>query len=253
MPSATLSFKCLIFHCSAIYQSVILHENKAMNIQSIRRVRLAQLIRERFGGSQAKFVETTGENQGEVSALLRDKSFGEKKARKIEAKCGLDRGWLDLHVEDASPSGMPESSHDLMLPAGRWIAITGIAHGKPDGELIIEPCPPGEDDWSVYSLCADTGAYALRVKGDGMRPRLKHGECIVVETGRTPQPGDDVLVTRCEGGWLIRELLWMRDDEIYLASVNHHCPPATLLSSEIGCVHRIAAIVPRGSTVLRKA
>jgi hypothetical protein len=67
-----------------------------MEIQYIRRLRLAQLIQEKYEGSQAKFVDETGENQGEVSGLLRAKSFGERKARKLEEKCGLPRGWLDI-------------------------------------------------------------------------------------------------------------------------------------------------------------
>lgn len=75
-----------------------------MEIQDIRRKRLAQLIEEKFDGSQAKFVEHTGENQGEVSALLRNKSFGERKARKIEAKCGLETYWLDnFELPEAQP------------------------------------------------------------------------------------------------------------------------------------------------------
>ncbi|MFC5551776.1 hypothetical protein [Massilia aerilata] len=67
-----------------------------MEIQDIRRARLAQLIQERYGNSQARFVDETGENQGEVSGLLRAKSFGERKARKLEAKCNLPAGWLDV-------------------------------------------------------------------------------------------------------------------------------------------------------------
>lgn len=65
-----------------------------MDIQEIRRQRLAQLIKDQYG-TQANFIEQTNENQGEISALLRDKSFGEKKARKLEQKCGLPPFWLD--------------------------------------------------------------------------------------------------------------------------------------------------------------
>lgn len=71
-----------------------------MEIQDIRRVRLAQLIRERYQGSQAKFVDETGENQSEVSGLLRTKSFGERKARKLEAKCNLIEGWFDIEDDE---------------------------------------------------------------------------------------------------------------------------------------------------------
>jgi hypothetical protein len=71
-----------------------------MEIQQIRRARLAQLIQERYEGSQAKYVDETGENQGEVSGLLRSKSFGERKARKLEAKSNLPVGWLDRLDEE---------------------------------------------------------------------------------------------------------------------------------------------------------
>lgn len=226
--------------------------NAGMNIQAIRRARFAQLIRDRYDGSQAKFVETTGENQGEVSALLRDKSFGEKKARKIESKCGLSHGWLDIADGSAALGDRMPADSAAGASIGKWIAVSGIARGKPDGDLIVEPCPPGEDDWLIYSLCADSAAYALCMRGDGMRPRIKHAEYIILEPSEKPQPGDDVLVVRPDGGQLIRELLWLRDGEAYLGSVNHGCPPITLLLSEIGNIHRISAIVPRSSTLLRK-
>src|SRR5471030_1867168 len=72
-----------------------------MQIQQIRRHRLRQLIHEQYDKSQAKFIDDTGENQGEISALLRNKSFGEKKARKIEQKAGKPSGWLDIWDEAA--------------------------------------------------------------------------------------------------------------------------------------------------------
>lgn len=84
-------------------------------IQDIRRVRLAQLISERYN-SQADFVSSTGENQGEVSGLLKTKSFGEKKARKIEVKAGLPIGWLDVQNDaqlggaDSRPGARSESA-----------------------------------------------------------------------------------------------------------------------------------------------
>lgn len=78
-----------------------------MQIQDIRRARLAQLIQEKYEGSQAKFVDETGENQGEVSGLLRTKAFGEKKARKLEEKCGLPRGWFDIDPAAETATEMP--------------------------------------------------------------------------------------------------------------------------------------------------
>ncbi|MEO5984059.1 MAG: hypothetical protein ABIP80_01060 [Ferruginibacter sp.] len=57
-----------------IYRTLIDMDNLGMTIQDIRRARLAKLIGENYE-SQADFVAKTGENQGEVSGLLRKKSW----------------------------------------------------------------------------------------------------------------------------------------------------------------------------------
>jgi len=67
-----------------------------------RRRRLDVLIREKYR-SQAEFIRQTGENQGAISAILKGvRPFGEKKAREIERKAGIDGGWLDR--ADDSPA-----------------------------------------------------------------------------------------------------------------------------------------------------
>lgn len=61
---------------------------------AIRRRRLRQWIDDHFEGSQVRFLANCSDrgheiNQGELSGLLKQKSFGEKKARKIEAMAGM--------------------------------------------------------------------------------------------------------------------------------------------------------------------
>lgn len=78
-----------------------------------RRARLRQLIKSPAYGTQAKFVFETGENQGEISALLNKKSFGEKKARSLEVKCKLPKGWLDIPIgQDLDFPPAPEETAD---------------------------------------------------------------------------------------------------------------------------------------------
>lgn len=67
-----------------------------MDIVQNRRDRLRAWIDENCNGSQAQFVTVTGINQGELSGLLRQKSFGEKKARSLELAAGMPLGWLDV-------------------------------------------------------------------------------------------------------------------------------------------------------------
>jgi len=59
-----------------------------------RRQRLREWIDTHYAGTQAKFVAATGINQGELSGLLKSKSFGEKKAAAIEAQANMPPGYL---------------------------------------------------------------------------------------------------------------------------------------------------------------
>ena len=65
-----------------------------------RRAQLRKWIDKNFGGSQALFIAATNNgdkqiNQGELSGLLRDKSFGEKRARSLELQAGMPTGYLE--------------------------------------------------------------------------------------------------------------------------------------------------------------
>lgn len=73
-----------------------------MDIVTNRRLKLQHLIDTAFGGSQASFIAKTDINQGELSGLLRNKSFGEKKARKIEQQAGVNSGYLDSPIGEGS-------------------------------------------------------------------------------------------------------------------------------------------------------
>ena len=65
-----------------------------------RRRQLWQWLLDNFGGSQNAFLAELGErghpmNQGELSGLLKNKSFGEKKARSLEGKAGMPPRYLN--------------------------------------------------------------------------------------------------------------------------------------------------------------
>jgi hypothetical protein len=100
-----------------------------MEIQEIRRARLALLIKNEYG-TQAKFIEATGENQSEISGLLRSKSFGERKARKLEEKCRLPRGWFDRPLEADEANlirGAEESAALHHFPRPGLVAVAAPA------------------------------------------------------------------------------------------------------------------------------
>ncbi|AOY90529.1 hypothetical protein BKK79_00815 [Cupriavidus sp. USMAA2-4] len=95
-----------------------------------RRRRLDTLIREKFG-TQAEFIRQTGENQGAISAILKGaRPFGEKKARDIERKAGVEWGWLD-RAEDEPQGEAPEATggviYDPQASTGSLLAQAAAA------------------------------------------------------------------------------------------------------------------------------
>lgn len=74
------------------------------DIVAHRRARLRLWINTYFDGFQAAFIADCAEhdhqlNQGEISGLLKKKSFGEKRARALEIAARMSPGWLDRTAE----------------------------------------------------------------------------------------------------------------------------------------------------------
>lgn len=107
--------------------------------------------------------------------------------------------------------------------------------------------PAGYGDGFITYPQKDQSSYALRVRGDSMRPRIKSGEFIVVEPQTVPQNGDDVAVTLSDGRRMVKELLYIRDNEVCLGSINQDHPNITVQMQEIEKMHYVAAIIPRGA------
>lgn len=107
--------------------------------------------------------------------------------------------------------------------------------------------PTGFGDGFITYPKKDECSYALRVRGDSMRPRIKSGEFIVVEPHTVPQNGDDVAVTMLDGRRMVKELLYIRDNEVCLGSINQDHPNITVQMQEIEKMHYVAAIIPRGA------
>jgi phage repressor protein C with HTH and peptisase S24 domain len=191
-------------------------------------------------------------------------------ARKVGTFLGVDPVWLEKgegeplsgytgeerrteNREGHTPGAYAQinGGPDLQLRQGRYVAIVGTGRGGPDGYLSIDDFPPGQGDGFIYTYSPDPTAYALRVRGDSMRPRIKSGEFIVVETMIEAKPGDDVVVKLADDRAMVKELLWIRDGEVSLGSINDSIPPMTIQLAEIKSIHRVAAIVPRGSALVR--
>lgn len=165
------------------------------------------------------------------------------------AERGISMRWM-RHGEGAMTGDSPLRDITNVEPApelkkARRIPVTGSVRAGPDGYLVQDNTAEG---WVTY-WTGDPRAYALRIKGDSMHPRYRAGEFVVVTPSIEAQPGRDVVVKLHDGNCVLKQLNWMRGDELQLLSINNGYEPMTIGRQEVDCVERVAGSVGPDSMV----
>jgi SOS-response transcriptional repressor LexA len=155
-------------------------------IVSRRRKRLKDWIDRHHEGLQAGFVERTGINQGELSGLLKSKSFGEKKARSLEKLAGMPAYWLDSD-EPAGANVSPTQIGTRRIPL-----ISYVQAGHMTEAVDSYPVGAGAE-WILTDLELSPTAFALKIKGDSMLPEFREGDTVIIDPAVQPLPGDFVV------------------------------------------------------------
>jgi phage repressor protein C with HTH and peptisase S24 domain len=107
--------------------------------------------------------------------------------------------------------------------------------------------PPGAGIEYIPWPTKDPNAYAIRVKGNSMESRIRHGELLVIEPNSAVSVNDDVVVQTRAGRKMVKRLRDRRGGEVTLGSINQAYKDLTISLEEIESIHRIAAILPRGT------
>jgi len=224
---------------------------------STRRRRLQHWIEERFGGIQSAFLEDiasrTGKpaNQGELSGLLSGKkSFGEKKARKLEEQAGMPQSWLDTGYETVANSAhaasgvssQPVARFETDASYVRFPLLEGFAGmGKGDyvGDYpeVVESLRVSRE-WVERKL-PGVPPEVIRVitgRGDSMKGQYNDGDLIFLDTRIRTFDQDSAYCFRWEGRVLVKRLQFVGRNTLRILSKNPDYPAidAPLDEIEIG-------------------
>ncbi len=142
--------------------------------------------------------------------------------------------------DDAEAAGNADPGPDL-API-RMVPIVSMVQAGSDGYFAVVGVIEGE---FVPFYTRSVNAYALRVRGDSMRPRIRNGEIIVADPDKVYGPEDDVVVKLVSGEYMVKELLIERADEIVVTSVNNG-ERRTIAKANIEYIHRVVDIMGRG-------
>lgn len=236
----------------------------ALLLSPVDRIERLAKAAERMGG-QANLGRALGYRDGAfIGQMLRgERPISEKALAKLAAHPQI----ADLFAFTARPgagfrvadnneylSPMPgtmadDPGYDIAPPLRQFrdVPVVGTVQGGKEGYLLELEHAVGHGDGAVTYPARDHQSYAVRVRGDSMRPRIKAGEFIVVEPNHECQPGDDVVVVLRDGQRMVKELLYVRDGETTLGSINNGHPNITVPVADIEKMHYVAAIIPRGA------
>lgn len=202
-----------------------------------------KLARKHAGLTQAALAVRVGIDQTSVSDLERGKSQGTAYNASIASECGVNPLWLETGKgEMLSGEGNVSAPVGVGIKEG-LVPVVGKAQLGTDGFFEAMDYPVGHGDGYVQIFSEDPNAYALKVVGDSMQPRIRSGEYVLIEPNKPFISGDEVLVKTHCGRVMIKQLMYRRDGEVRLISVNDAHPPITLLETDIEKIHFMGAII----------
>lgn len=195
---------------------------------ALRRKRLKQWIDERHKGVQAAFVQATGINQGELSGLLKNKSFGERRAASLEAAAGMPAGYLseEASVTAVTPVSTTETASGYvrfdLFEGGAGMGAGMVNQDFPEVIKTIEVA-----EWEVRRklgyLPRPGRIQIITGRGPSMRPKLEDGDIVWIDTSCDYFDGDDYYLINVGGETQIK-MLQKRGDGLYVVSVNTDFP-----------------------------
>ena len=216
----------------------------------------ATFMLELVGGSQTELANIAGVRPPSVNDWLsgKTKSIQIEPATRLAERFGLSPMWVAKGKlpklspsSDTQPSSIKAESNAEEGPAiGRLlrIPVVGMAQLGDNGYWAELETPVGFGDGFIPFPAKSRDSYALRCRGDSMKPRIKNGEFVIVDPSMAPAPGDEVLVKAKDGRVMVKELLYVRDDVVHLLSVNEAHGKLAIGLAEIEFMHQVAGIMP---------
>lgn len=221
--------------------SNLLCNRNAMDNKAIRRANLLYLIE--LHNTIKALAEATGSVPNHLSEIKnKGRNMGDDVARRIEEKLDKPRGWMDrLQVPPDRVGNSVEEPHSDYNMGG--VPVVGTAQLGDDGYWHELEYPAGHGEGFVKYPTRDPNTYALRVKGDSMRPRIKPGEFVVIEPNHPVSLGEEVMVQTKDGRSMVKLLVSRRGGLVELHSVNEDHRPLTIEEGQVSKIHYVGGIL----------
>jgi repressor LexA len=140
----------------------------------------------------------------------------------------------------------PAPSNVHLLPsarrarANRWRELP-LVSSVPAGKVATMFHPDHVDDYVTVDDVRDEGAFALKVKGNSMSPRIEDGDVVVVSPQIEARSGD-ICVIRVNGEDTLKKVKF-EGNYIHLIPLNPEFEPVTVKKRDVNFVWKVVKLI----------
>lgn len=121
------------------------------------------------------------------------------------------------------------------------LAEIPLISAVPAGKVATMFHPDYVDDYVTVTDIKDPQAFALKVKGHSMAPRIEDGDVVVVSPAQEPRNGD-ICVVRVDGEDTLKKVK-MEGSYIHLIPLNPDFEPVTVKKKDVDFVWKVVKLI----------
>jgi repressor LexA len=164
---------------------------------------------------------------------------------KIAKVAQVQPTWLLTGEGDMYP-GAPRPENVFSLPASQQrrrmrLANLPLVSSVPAGKLSSMFHPDYVDDYVTVDDVKDPGAFALKVKGNSMSPRIEDGDIVVVSPHLEVHSGD-ICVIRVHDEDTLKKVKF-EGNYIHLVPLNPEFEPVTVKKKDVNFIWKVIKLI----------
>ena len=163
---------------------------------------------------------------------------------KIAKATNVQPNWLLTGEGEmyAVPS-RPENVYPLPGSLRRGVNLVDLPliSSVPAGKVATIFHPDYVDNYVTVDDIKDPGAFALRVKGNSMAPRIEDGDVVIVSPQQEARNGD-VCVVRVDGEDTLKKVKF-EGNYVHLIPLNPEFEPATVKRKDVNFVWKVVKLI----------
>jgi repressor LexA len=163
---------------------------------------------------------------------------------RIAKATAVQPSWL-LTGEGQMYVGAPRPDNVYPLPGsirrGAHLVDLPLISSVPAGKVATIFHPDYVDDYVTVDDVKDPGAFALRVKGNSMAPRIENGDVVIVSPQQEARNGD-ICVVRVEGEDTLKRVKF-EGNYIHLIPLNPEFEPATVRKKDVNFIWKVVKLI----------